>query len=72
MGTTIRGYIGIMGYILRLYRDNGKENGFLMIWVVVKIMVPFLGPYCSTALNVWGTQKGTIILTTSHMSYSLN
>ena len=25
--TTIMGYIGIMGYILDLYRDNGKENG---------------------------------------------
>ena len=22
------GYIGIMGYILRLYRDNGKEHGY--------------------------------------------
>ena len=28
METTIMGYIGIiMGYILGLYRDNGKENG---------------------------------------------
>ena len=22
-----RGYVGIIGYILELYRDNGKENG---------------------------------------------
>ena len=27
METTILGYIGILGYILGLYRDNGKENG---------------------------------------------
>ena len=27
METTIKGYLGIMGYILGLYRDNGKENG---------------------------------------------
>ena len=28
METTIMGYIGIIiGYILGLYRDNGKENG---------------------------------------------
>ena len=25
--TTIMGYIGIIGYILGLYWDNGKENG---------------------------------------------
>ena len=28
---------------------------------------PFLGPYCNTTPNIWGTQKGTIILTTTHM-----
>ena len=27
METTIMGYIGIIGYILGFYRDNGKENG---------------------------------------------
>ena len=27
METTIMGYIGVTGYILGLYRDNGKENG---------------------------------------------
>ena len=32
MGTTVkmglyRGYIGIIGYIVGLYRDNGEENG---------------------------------------------
>ena len=27
---------------------------------------PFLGPYYNTAPNIWGTKKGTIILTTIH------
>ena len=27
METTIMGDTGIIGYILRVYRDNGKENG---------------------------------------------
>ena len=27
METTIMGYTGIIGYMLGLYRDNGKENG---------------------------------------------
>ena len=25
--TIIIGYMGVIGYILGLYRDNGKENG---------------------------------------------
>ena len=29
---------------------------------------PFLGPYYNTAPNIWGTQKGTIILTTTQLS----
>ena len=28
---------------------------------------PFLDPYFNTAPNIWGTQKGTIILTTTHI-----
>ena len=28
---------------------------------------PFLDPYYNTAPNIWGTQKGTIILTTTHL-----
>ena len=35
--------------------------------MVVKIMVPFLGHYTDTAPNIWGTPKGSIILTTSHV-----
>ena len=30
-------------------------------------MVPFLDPYNNTAPNIEGTQKGTIIWTTTHM-----
>ena len=33
------------------YMDGGQNNG------------PFLYPYCNTALNIEGTQKGTIVLT---------
>ena len=29
---------------------------------------PFLGPYYNTAPIIWGTQKGTFILTTTHMT----
>ena len=33
---------------------------------------PFLDPYYTTAPNIQGTQKGIIILTTTHMSSRLN
>ena len=35
--------------------------------MVVKNYGPLLGPYYNTAPNIWGTQKGTTILTTTHM-----
>ena len=28
---------------------------------------PFFGPWYHTAPSIWGTQKGTIILTTTHI-----
>ena len=31
---------------------------------------PFLGPYYNTAPNIQGTQKETIILTTTHIRFS--
>ena len=31
---------------------------------------PFLGPYYNTAPNIESTQKGTILLTTTHMDYT--
>ena len=36
METTIMGYTEIMGYILGLYKDKGKENGnyYLLIFVL--------------------------------------
>ena len=30
---------------------------------------PFLDPYYNTAPNIWGTQKGTIILTITHIVF---
>ena len=33
---------------------------------------PFLGPYYNTAPTIYGTQKETIILTTTHMKESLS
>ena len=65
MTTTLRGYIGSKGYILGLYRDNGKENGFLMFWVVVNMMVPFGIPIIMRHLIFRVSQKGTITLTTT-------
>ena len=62
-----------LGYILGLYGDNGKENGNYYNGVYMEYMGgcqncgPFLDPYSNTAPNIWGTQKGTIILTTTHM-----
>ena len=44
---------------------DDKEEKATMIWVVVKIMVPFLDPYYNTAPNIQGTQKGTRVLTTA-------
>ena len=35
----INGYIGIMGNILGLYRDNGKENGNYYI-IVGLLLIP--------------------------------
>ena len=37
------------------------------IWVVVKIMVPFLGTLTNRCRIIIGTQKGAIILTTAHI-----
>ena len=56
--------------------DNGKENGnyynglyrdYRVIWVVVKIMVPFWGTLNVRGRSIIGIQKGTIILTTTHI-----
>ena len=37
------------------------------IWVVVKIMVPLLGPLDTRCRIILRTQKGTILLTTTHI-----
>ena len=33
---------------------------------------PFLDPYYNTAANIQGTQKGTKILTTTHMNLGMS
>ena len=43
----------------------------ILIRVVVKIMVPFWVPNIRCCIII-GTQRGTIILTTTHMICSLN
>ena len=41
--------------------------------MVVKVIVPLLGPYYNTAPITWGTHKGTLILTaTNSKPQSLN
>ena len=37
------------------------------VWVVVKIIVPFLDSHYNTAPNIKGSQKGAIILATTHI-----
>ena len=42
-----------------------------MIWIYLggcQNYGPFLGPKSNTAPIIWGTQKGTIILTTTHLA----
>ena len=45
---------------------------FATTLVVVKIMVPFLGTLSIRCRIITGIQKGTIILTTTHISSTLN
>ena len=40
--------------------------GYRYMWVVIKIMVPFWGTLNIRGRIIIGTQKGTIILTTTH------
>ena len=36
-----------------------------------KLWPLFLDPYYNTALNIWGTQQGTIILTTTYVGLQM-
>ena len=59
-----RGYIGIM--------EKKMETTTIGVVGVYKVgdcqnFGPFLDPYYNTAPNIEGTQKGAIILTTTHM-----
>ena len=48
-------------------RGSDSRVESLCMWVVVKIRVPFWVPIKSTAPIIQGTQKGTLILTTTHV-----
>ena len=66
-----------MGSIGAILGNNGKENGNYCSMLGLYMggcqnYGPFLGPYYNTAPNIYGTQKGTIILTTTHINCSLN
>ena len=49
-------------------RAQNSDEG-LEIWVVVKIMVPFLVTLKNTCRTILGAQKGTLILTTTHLGF---
>ena len=59
--------IGIMGTILGFYGDNGKEHGNYYIGVIYTLVVPFLGTLNLRCCIRIGIQKGTIILTSTHV-----
>ena len=42
-----------------------------LLWVVAKIKVPFWIPKYSRCRMIMETQKGTIILTTTHMAVNM-
>ena len=48
-----------------------EETKRTCIWVVVKIKVPFWGTLKNRCHIIIGTQKGTLILTTTHLPHSL-
>ena len=45
---------------------NSVPKPYTCIWVLVKIMVPFLGPLNTRCRTIRRTQKRTIMLTTTH------
>ena len=47
--------------------ELGLPKTRLLIWVVVKIRVPFCVPYIIRCRIIFRTQKGTLILTTTHI-----
>ena len=60
-----RGMVGFWSEeLVSISRIAGPYVG--STWVVVKIMVPFWGPSYNTAPSIEGTQKGTLMLTTTH------
>ena len=51
METTIMGYIGIIGYILGFYKDNGQEHGNYYVSLVVVCLQGFQEDYTGLALK---------------------
>ena len=62
--------IGITGTILGLYGDDGKENGNYYIGAIYHIS-PILITLNIRCCIIIGIQKGTIILTTTHITSAL-
>ena len=61
--------LGCVNYVPGIFTEEGLD-----LTHIVPVYMggcqnhgPFLDPYYNTAPNIWGTQKGTIILTTTHM-----
>ena len=61
-------HIGIIGTLLGLYGDNGKENGNYYIGVIYTLLILFLGTLNIRCRMIIGIQTGTIMLTTSHVT----
>ena len=62
----------LRAWVLYMILDNGKENGNYynsVVWVVVKIMVPFWVPITIWHLIFRVPKKGIIILTSTHILY---
>ena len=52
---------------VRIGDQLSRHELHIYIWVVVKIMAPFLGALNNRCRIIIGTEKGTLILTTTHI-----
>ena len=62
--------LNICMYVLTYIHTHTYIHTQTHIWVVVKIRVPFLGTLNIRCRIILGTQKGTIILTTTQYVYT--
>ena len=65
MKTSLEGLI-ILSFT-RILAFQIKEDSVDSPWGGCQNYGPFLDPYYNTAPTIWGTQKGTIILTTTYV-----